>query len=62
MLKIAFIFISLYAAIVFFLYLYQCQFIYFPSNFSPSPEEAGVPDMQIVTLKTDDGYDLMAWY
>lgn len=61
-LKILFLLFLLYAAFVFFLYINQRQLIYFPYHFSPSPEEAGVPEMKVVTLKTEDGLNLTAWY
>jgi uncharacterized protein len=62
MLKTAFFLLCIYAALVLLLYLNQRQFIYFPYQAFPSPEAAGVPDMQVVTLQTDDQLDLKAWY
>ena len=62
MLKFFLIPIFLYAAMLLFLYLTQQHLIYFPSGFSPTPAEAGVSEMQVVTLNTTDGLSLKAWY
>jgi len=40
----------------------QRHFMYFPSQDRSSPADAGVPEMGEVSLKTDDGLDLLAWY
>lgn len=62
MLKTLFILLSVYVGSLFFLYLNQRHFIYFPSHVSPTPAQAGVPEMKVVTLKTDDQLELKAWY
>ncbi|MBA2369360.1 MAG: alpha/beta hydrolase [Candidatus Protochlamydia sp.] len=62
MFRFFFIIICLYAATLLFLYFVQRQLIYFPSSFSPTPSEAGVSEMQTVTLHTTDGLSLKAWY
>lgn len=62
MLKIIFFVIFIYAAAVFFLYLTQRQLIYFPDHSLPSPADSDVPDMQVVTLQTEDNLTLTAWY
>jgi len=48
--------------IVVFFYVMQRHIIYFPLSYFPSPAEAGVPQMRIVTLHTADGLALKAWY
>ncbi len=55
-------FILIYLSLIFILYLFQRQFIYFPSTIQALPEEYGVPEMEVVELKTDDGLSLKAWY
>ncbi|MBW3604625.1 MAG: alpha/beta hydrolase [Actinobacteria bacterium] len=43
-------------------WLGQRALIYFPSDVVPSPAAAGVPDAETITVTTDDGLDLAAWY
>lgn len=62
MFKTLIVFIALYAVILFLIYLFQRQLTYFPSQSFPSPLDAGVPEMQVVKLLTDDGLELRAWY
>jgi hypothetical protein len=62
MLKIALLLLAAYAAMIFLLYVNQRHLIYFPHHFSPPPADAGVPEMQVVTLETTDGLALKAWY
>jgi fermentation-respiration switch protein FrsA (DUF1100 family) len=62
MLKFFIIIICFYALMLLFFYLVQQYLIYFPSSFSQTPVEAGVSEMQIVTLQTKDGLSLKAWY
>ena len=40
----------------------QRRLVYFPSQTAPLPENAGVPEMEVVKLKTNDGLTLKAWY
>ncbi len=61
-LKIVLILLCAYVALVLFLYVNQRQLIYFPYSFSLLPAEVGVPEMQVVTLRTDDDLHLKAWY
>ncbi len=44
------------------LFLAQRRMMYFPDSSTPSPELAGVPEMQPVSLETADGLELLAWY
>lgn len=62
MLKFFLIPFLIYLGILSVLYLNQRWFIYFPSSLQMSPSQAGVPEMQIVTLQTEDGLNLQAWY
>ena len=43
-------------------YALQRSLMYFPAAALPSPAAAGVPEMVPVTLRTDDGLALKAWY
>jgi fermentation-respiration switch protein FrsA (DUF1100 family) len=54
--------VAAYALLVAAMYVLQRQIQYFPARVLPSPGEAGVPDMEVVTLQTEDGLDLVAWY
>ncbi len=51
-----------YGALVVGLFLVQRQLMYFPDSRTPEPARAGVPEMREVTLTTEDGLRLMAWY
>ncbi|MEE8123845.1 MAG: hypothetical protein V3T93_07060, partial [Alphaproteobacteria bacterium] len=52
----------IYGALVGGLFLVQRQLMYFPDSRTPEPARAGVPEMREVTLTTEDGLRLMAWY
>ena len=52
----------IYGALVGGLFLVQRQLMYFPDTRTPEPARAGVPEMREVTLTTEDGLRLMAWY
>ena len=54
--------LSVYAVLVFLLYVFQRELIYFPLQGAPDPEAAGVPEMSLMWLETDDGLKLKAWY
>jgi len=43
-------------------YFFQRNLIYFPEYTDITPQEAGVGDMRVVTLHTQDGLDINAWY
>lgn len=51
-----------YVAFVGALYLFQRGVIYHPDRTRPQPAEYGVPEMRAVTLETEDGLELLAWW
>ena len=44
------------------LFLLQRSVLYHPDPTRPEPADHGVPEMRAVTLRTDDGLDLLAWW
>lgn len=61
--RLVFYFLAFYAVILIAVYLAQRSLQYFPDkNYPGTPQENGVPDMQIVELKTEDGLVLKAWF
>lgn len=57
----------LYAAVFYLgllavLYVFQRSLIYLPDRAVYSPEDAGVPEMNVVELSTKDGLSINAWY
>src|SRR5207249_2934237 len=64
MLKVVLSITAIYFALLLFFYLMQRHLIYFPFSLEqiPSPAAAGVPEMQVVNLRTNDGLTLKAWY
>jgi len=62
MLNILYLVIGIYAAIVGGMYVFQRNLLYFPSTEIPDRAQAGVPDMRVVSLKTEDGLSLQSWY
>ncbi|MDP6174723.1 MAG: alpha/beta hydrolase [Rhodospirillales bacterium] len=54
--------IVVYLVITGLLYLFQRTLIYLPDQTRPSPAAAGVPEMEAVTLATNDGLELLAWW
>jgi fermentation-respiration switch protein FrsA (DUF1100 family) len=44
------------------MYLFQRQFIYFPDLKKPSRQVFHAEDMQVLTLKTEDRFELNAWF
>ncbi|MFQ5618193.1 MAG: alpha/beta hydrolase [Rhodospirillales bacterium] len=51
-----------YVVLVAALYVFQRNIMYFPDASVPSPVHSGVPEMQPVTLETEDGLKLLGWY
>lgn len=51
-----------YVAMVAALYLFQRKLQYFPDTRTIEPAAVGLPDARVVTLQTDDGERLIAWY
>ena len=63
MIKIVLSIIVLYVVVLLLFYCLQRSLIYFPSSYAaPTPQAAGVGQMQMVSLHTDDGLTLNAWY
>ena len=60
--KIILYLIAFYVLLLFFFYLIQRHLIYYPEHHAPSPAQAGVPEMQVVSLHTEDGLMIKAWY
>tara|TARA_A100001037_G_scaffold285665_1_gene293232 strand:- start:7903 stop:8718 length:816 start_codon:yes stop_codon:yes gene_type:complete len=54
--------LSAYALFVAAMYLLQRSIMYFPARSLSTLAQAGVPDMDVVTLSTADGLELKAWY
>ena len=51
-----------FVTLVLILYVFQRQLIYFPAKETPDRHRFHADDMQIITLHTDDGLSLNAWY
>ena len=51
-----------YALLVAAVYTFQRNLLYLPDRGVPDLEEGGVPDMRAVSLSTNDGLTLLAWY
>ncbi len=51
-----------YVAFVAALYVFQRNLMYMPDTSVPSIMHSGVPEMRPVTLETEDGLKLLAWY
>ncbi len=62
MLKLIISLITIYCIITICIYFIQRRLIYFPSQELMSPENLGLPDMQTITLRTEDGLILTSWY
>ena len=54
--------LSAYALFVAAMYVLQRSIVYFPARSLPAPAQAGVPDMDLVSLHTADGLELKAWF
>lgn len=54
--------ITLYVSLCIFMFFYQRHMMYFPDKTRPNPVEAGVPDVEILKVITQDGLDLEGWY
>jgi fermentation-respiration switch protein FrsA (DUF1100 family) len=61
-LKIGLLVLGVYAGIVGGMYFLQRSLMYFPSQDLGTPAANGVPELEVVRLRTDDGLDLVAWY
>ena len=54
--------IAIYGAICAFLYVFQRDLIYHPDKQYVAPNPEKLPDVQEITLKTEDGLTLNGWY
>jgi fermentation-respiration switch protein FrsA (DUF1100 family) len=54
--------VALLAILLFMLWFTQRRLIYFPSSGMPSPADVGLARAESVTLQTDDGLRLGAWF
>ena len=54
--------IGVYIVFVAALYVFQRNLMYHPDSIVPSPAASGVSEMEVVSLVTDDGLRLLAWY
>lgn len=54
--------VGVYLALVGVIFGFQRHMMYFPVRGDVDPARAGVPEMQRVTLQTEDGLALTAWY
>jgi len=50
-----------YIALVVLMYVLQRNFLYYPENFTPTPAQSDVPEMEEVRFTTQDGVELFAW-
>lgn len=50
-----------YGVLMVVMYLAQRSFLYHPDNFTPTPQQSGVPEMTVVNITTEDGLTLFAW-
>lgn len=63
MARILFFILAGYFLLTVVVYLMQRQLQYYPPRNAPAtPEKQGVPFMREVRIKTDDGYDHLAWF
>ena len=53
---------GVYVVIVAALFVFQRNLMYYPDTTVPSPAASGVSEMEAVSLATDDGLRLLAWY
>ncbi len=51
-----------YLVLVAAAYLWQRKLTYYPDPTLTAPGAAGVPEMEVVSLTTNDGLELQAWY
>ncbi|MBF0128592.1 MAG: alpha/beta hydrolase [Alphaproteobacteria bacterium] len=51
-----------YGAVVASMFAMQRQLMYVPHPLMTSPQNAGVPEMREIRLRTDDNLDLVNWY
>lgn len=54
--------VGAYLVLVGALFLFQRSLLYHPGGPPPSPAASGVGEMRVVSLETEDGLQLAAWY
>jgi fermentation-respiration switch protein FrsA (DUF1100 family) len=54
--------LGFYASLLGALYALQRRLLYFPDNSRPDPSLAGVPNVAVEHVATEDGLSLLAWY
>jgi fermentation-respiration switch protein FrsA (DUF1100 family) len=54
--------VGVYLLMLAAMYLFQRSLIYVPDRTRPEPSQFGVPEMIPVTLETDDGLAILAWW
>ena len=54
--------VGVYLLMLAAMYVFQRSLIYVPDRTRPEPSQFGVPEMIPVTLETDDGLALLAWW
>jgi fermentation-respiration switch protein FrsA (DUF1100 family) len=54
--------VAIYVLLVGTLFAFQRTLLYPANQYRPSPAQVGVPEMQVITLRTRDGLDLIGWY
>lgn len=62
MLTVLLTLIGLYLVLLAALYVMQRPLLFPASQYRPTPAERGVGEMQVVTLRTRDNVELVAWY
>jgi uncharacterized protein len=61
--RLAFQLLVLYVFVVVLVYINQRSMQYFPNkSFPGDPKDNGVPEMSAITITTDDGLQLLAWF
>jgi hypothetical protein len=61
-LKVGLLVLGVYAGVLGGMYFLQRALMYFPSQDLGTPAANGVPELEVIRLKTDDGLELTSWY
>ncbi len=51
-----------YCAALAYLFVFQRNYLFVPSTLEISPQDVGLPEAQVIKLKTHDGETLIAWW
>jgi fermentation-respiration switch protein FrsA (DUF1100 family) len=62
MMTAAAVVVLIYGLLIGNLFVFQRSLLYPANQYRPSPAMMQVPELQVVTLRTRDGLDLVAWY